>query len=222
MSFAASSANISRRFYLVGRPTSWWDARAFCRGRFTDLAWVRSQEENQALQDLVKNGTVWIGLGKQSWRWSDGSEATFLPWKTSALPSGDCGALDVRSQPPGIALTNCAGNASFFCSRGTGLRRLSGYDVYKHLFMSKMRFSPRSTEATMGEPEADGRRLVCTGPGGVRVAPESGGQLFHACQCSGIEALPQHSLDFRLPVRPCGVLKPTGKGVNAPLSSRRR
>uniref|UniRef100_H3CDF6 C-type lectin domain-containing protein n=1 Tax=Tetraodon nigroviridis TaxID=99883 RepID=H3CDF6_TETNG len=118
MLLAASSADISRRFYLEERSMNWSDAQAFCRRRYADLAWVRNKQENQALRDVSRNGTAWIGLSKQSWRWSDRSQATFLPWKTPAPPQGDCGALDVRGETPAITQANCAGNASFLCSRG--------------------------------------------------------------------------------------------------------
>lgn len=107
---------------------NWSDAQAFCRRIHTDLAWVRNKQENQALQDILKNRTVWIGLSRKSWRWSDGSEATFVPWKTLPLPYGDCGALDVRNKTPGIVQTNCAGKAPFLCSRGKSPLRLSHYE----------------------------------------------------------------------------------------------
>lgn len=128
MSFAASSADGSRRFYLEERSLNWSDAQAFCRRRYTNLAWVRNKQENQALHDASKNRTVWIGLSRKSWRWSDGSEATFVPWKTLALPYADCGALDVRSKTPGIIQTNCAEGAVFFCSRGKCPLWLSDYE----------------------------------------------------------------------------------------------
>lgn len=133
MSFAASSANVTRRFYLEERAMNWSGAQAFCRRTYTDLAWVRNKQDNQALQDVFKNRTVWIGLSRKSWRWSDGSEATFVPWKTFPLSHGDCGALDVYSKTPGIIQTNCAGKAPCLCSRG---KHPHGY----HLMNSEIRY----------------------------------------------------------------------------------
>lgn len=104
---------------------NWSDARAFCRSTYTDLAWVQNHHENQAIQELSRNRTVWIGLSRTSWRWSDGSEATFVPWKTPPLPYGDCSALDVRQQTPGIVQNNCVETAPFLCSRGKRPLRLS-------------------------------------------------------------------------------------------------
>lgn len=107
---------------------SWSDAQAFCRTQYTDLAWVRNTQENHALQDVSKNGTLWIGLARESWSWSDGSQATFVPWKSLPSPYGDCGALDVRGKTPGITQMNCTDRAFFCCSRGGRPLRLSHHE----------------------------------------------------------------------------------------------
>ncbi|XP_011604049.2 C-type mannose receptor 2-like isoform X3 [Takifugu rubripes] len=68
------------------------------RGRWfeSDCAALRSflcQETNEAALRASASQTVWIGLFKDPWRWSDGSPASFRHWKPSQpnyLKGQDC------------------------------------------------------------------------------------------------------------------------------------
>ncbi|TNM93671.1 hypothetical protein fugu_001847 [Takifugu bimaculatus] len=137
MLFAASTTGISPRFILIEGSLNWSDAQAYCRRRYTNLAWVRHKHENKELWDISNNLTVWIGLTRMSWRWSDGSQPTFLPWKMIPHPHeehGDCGALDVHDKIHGIIHLNCAGKAPFFCSRGKRPHQFSHVKTLKSIF----------------------------------------------------------------------------------------
>ncbi|XP_029282368.1 C-type lectin lectoxin-Phi1-like [Cottoperca gobio] len=60
---------------------TWTEAQSYCRANYRDLASVRNMAENQKIQDLVPaGGTAWIGLSRDSWKWSDGSDSTFSFW----------------------------------------------------------------------------------------------------------------------------------------------
>lgn len=61
---------------------TWTEAQSYCREHHTDLASVRDETENQKVQELVPAGTAWIGLYRDSWKWSDGSSSSFRFWKT--------------------------------------------------------------------------------------------------------------------------------------------
>ncbi|KAM3617792.1 uncharacterized protein V6R79_011297 [Siganus canaliculatus] len=68
-------------FVLVSTSMNWTEAQSYCRNHHTDLASVRNMEENNEVMNLVPAGqTVWIGLFRESWKWSDGSSLSFTYW----------------------------------------------------------------------------------------------------------------------------------------------
>ncbi|XP_029311269.1 C-type lectin lectoxin-Lio3-like [Cottoperca gobio] len=71
-------------YVLVTEEKSWFEAQSYCRRHHTDLVSVTSQSENQKVRRRLKgNQTVpeaWIGLRRDSWRWSDGSSYSFTKW----------------------------------------------------------------------------------------------------------------------------------------------
>ncbi|KAF1372765.1 hypothetical protein PFLUV_G00252240 [Perca fluviatilis] len=70
-------------FILTNISMSWPAAQNYCRKQYTDLASVRNSTENQKVQDLIPTGgAVWIGLFRDSWKWSDGSTSSFKYWNT--------------------------------------------------------------------------------------------------------------------------------------------
>uniref|UniRef100_A0A671YZM0 C-type lectin domain-containing protein n=1 Tax=Sparus aurata TaxID=8175 RepID=A0A671YZM0_SPAAU len=68
-------------FVLIETLMTWTEAQSYCREHHTDLASVRNTAENQKVMDLVPAGQkVWIGLFRDSWKWSDGSDSSFRHW----------------------------------------------------------------------------------------------------------------------------------------------
>ncbi|XP_045911447.1 macrophage mannose receptor 1-like [Micropterus dolomieu] len=68
-------------FVLSDNSMTWTEAQSYCREHFTDLASVRNMAENQKVKELVPaGGKVWIGLFRDSWKWSDGSNSSFRLW----------------------------------------------------------------------------------------------------------------------------------------------
>ncbi|KAI4888776.1 hypothetical protein NFI96_009010 [Prochilodus magdalenae] len=59
---------------------NWREAQRFCREHYTDLVSMRNEFENSA-----SVATIWIGLFRDSWTWSDQSDSSFRYW-TSDQP----------------------------------------------------------------------------------------------------------------------------------------
>uniref|UniRef100_A0A3Q4GPC1 C-type lectin domain-containing protein n=1 Tax=Neolamprologus brichardi TaxID=32507 RepID=A0A3Q4GPC1_NEOBR len=79
-------------FIFVGVSKSWRDAQSYCRDHYTDLASVRNQSESQQLK-AIATSTAWIGLYRNSWKWSDGSTLSFTSWfstSPSTLVTASC------------------------------------------------------------------------------------------------------------------------------------
>nr|XP_033484353.1 L-selectin-like [Epinephelus lanceolatus] len=69
-------------FILIIKSMTWTEAQSYCRVNYTDLTSVRNMTENQKVQELIPAGElVWIGLFRDSWKWSDGSSSSFRHWR---------------------------------------------------------------------------------------------------------------------------------------------
>lgn len=73
-----------RTIYLVENKFNWRQAQNYCREHYTDLASGLDQVEGEEFKKLnYSQGSpfsVWIGLFRDSWRWSDGSNFSFRYW----------------------------------------------------------------------------------------------------------------------------------------------
>uniref|UniRef100_A0A3Q3AHD6 C-type lectin domain-containing protein n=1 Tax=Kryptolebias marmoratus TaxID=37003 RepID=A0A3Q3AHD6_KRYMA len=69
-------------FVLVNTYMNWTEAQSYCREHHTDLASVRNEAENQKVKELIPStGINWIGLYRDTWKWSDGSSSSFRYWR---------------------------------------------------------------------------------------------------------------------------------------------
>ncbi|XP_028438474.1 macrophage mannose receptor 1 [Perca flavescens] len=69
-------------FVSIYTGMTWTEAQSYCRAHHTDLASVRNMTENQKVQAAGGYyNLVWIGLFRDSWKWSDGSTSSFSFWK---------------------------------------------------------------------------------------------------------------------------------------------
>ncbi|XP_049326012.1 C-type mannose receptor 2-like [Astyanax mexicanus] len=61
------------------------EAHSYCREHHTDLASVRNENERQQINAAGNGVNFWIGLYKDSWKWSDQSSSSFRYWESDEL-----------------------------------------------------------------------------------------------------------------------------------------
>ncbi|XP_028841631.1 C-type mannose receptor 2-like isoform X2 [Denticeps clupeoides] len=95
-----------KKYVPVKQSKTWAEAQSFCRSNHLDLVSVRNLSENALIASTAffssnspndnGNGNVhsdalgvsgfWIGLYRDSWKWSDGSASNFTNWRAN-MPS---------------------------------------------------------------------------------------------------------------------------------------
>lgn len=83
-------------YIRVNIAKTWQDAQSYCRSTYTDLARIRSPWEQNQLDNVVGRWvTVWIGLFRDNWQWSDQWSRGFRNWLLGpqSVGSGDCGGV---------------------------------------------------------------------------------------------------------------------------------
>ncbi|KAK2832811.1 hypothetical protein Q5P01_016700 [Channa striata] len=71
----------SSNYVFVPDLKNFSDAQSYCRQFYTDLVSVRNINELGMIQRMGQNQDIWIGLYRDSWKWSDGSPTS--NWKPS-------------------------------------------------------------------------------------------------------------------------------------------
>lgn len=105
---------------LVAETKSWRDAQKHCRDLSSELVSIHSAEENEAVRNVSGSQNVWIGLFKDAWKWSDGSNSSFRFWKSSQpnyQEGQDCAAAIFNDQGRWNDL-RCVTKRSFVCRGG--------------------------------------------------------------------------------------------------------
>lgn len=71
----------AERFVGITTLLTWSEAQAFCREFHTDLATVATAADNTAVRNIAYlQGPSWIGLYRDTWKWSDGTSTSNLTW----------------------------------------------------------------------------------------------------------------------------------------------
>uniref|UniRef100_A0A9R1SMT0 C-type lectin domain-containing protein n=2 Tax=Cyprinus carpio TaxID=7962 RepID=A0A9R1SMT0_CYPCA len=97
---------------------SWNKAQHYCRENYTDLFTIRNMDVNQQLTVMIQDNTcAWIGLFRDSWKWSDQtSTSSSLRWAVgqpdNSFGQDSCAALDYDGQ---IADESCSRLYYFLC-----------------------------------------------------------------------------------------------------------
>ncbi|XP_063043719.1 macrophage mannose receptor 1-like [Engraulis encrasicolus] len=124
-----NETNSTHPYVLFKEEKNWTEAQRYCREKHTDLASVRNQTENDEIKELVSSrpgnpttGTTlfWIGLFRDAWEWSDGSNSTFRNWRAGEPNGGntDQYCTQILNLKLDFGLWNdvgCHNNATFIC-----------------------------------------------------------------------------------------------------------
>ncbi len=100
---------------------TWIEAQKFCRDRYTDLAIIRSQADQVQITSLINTfwPAIWIGLYRDTWKWSDQSNFTSSTKLTTQSFTGwneDCAGIDNYYRVFGDIY--CTWTYYFYCKTG--------------------------------------------------------------------------------------------------------
>ncbi|XP_057179947.1 macrophage mannose receptor 1-like isoform X1 [Triplophysa rosa] len=112
--------NSSKAYIINTSSTTWRDAQSFCRQHHTDLINVRNQTDNQLIHNIIHDPhtSVWIGLFRDSWEWSDNIDSAFRYWNSGepndAGGSEDCTVVGMAVEGKWIDMS-CSRTYTFVC-----------------------------------------------------------------------------------------------------------
>ncbi|KAK7910397.1 hypothetical protein WMY93_015081 [Mugilogobius chulae] len=104
---------------LINEQQTWLEAQQFCRTHHTDLMSGPDQQRLfEATNPDHSDKWCWIGLSRDNWGWSDGSDSSFRNWKTEVNPKDHkCAALMVGQGR--FESKNCSHDKPFICCNGS-------------------------------------------------------------------------------------------------------
>lgn len=99
---------------------TWSQAQSYCRAHFTDLASVRNpNDNNRVVGNILDGGSVWIGLFRDMWKWSNGDKASYTFWASGHpySPTQNCVAANFGNAGLWTEWT-CSTTKAFICHHG--------------------------------------------------------------------------------------------------------
>ncbi|CAI5686184.1 unnamed protein product [Oreochromis niloticus] len=110
----------NKTFHLIHDPKpSWTQAQNYCRSYYTDLASGLNQVDGEEMEALFNNSfSAWVGLFRDSWRWSDGSSFSFRYWDMQLFndtQSNKTCAMTMLNRSGKWSSDECDKKNPFFC-----------------------------------------------------------------------------------------------------------
>ncbi|XP_039667434.1 macrophage mannose receptor 1-like [Perca fluviatilis] len=99
-----------KTFYISHKKMNWTDAQRFCRENYTDLISGVKQLGDFKTQHQNDAETFWIGLFRDCWCWSDGSNFSFRSWDKD--PKKSCAMTTLNGK---WSSDDCDETKPFFC-----------------------------------------------------------------------------------------------------------
>uniref|UniRef100_A0A8C7ZJ04 C-type lectin domain-containing protein n=1 Tax=Oryzias sinensis TaxID=183150 RepID=A0A8C7ZJ04_9TELE len=119
-------SGLSAAFVYIDKSMTWSEAQIYCREHYSDLASVRNMKDNEEITKLILNRrNVWIGLFRDSWKWSDGSSLSFKYWSRSEPngPTENCAAGSTSGSGTWTDMS-CSHKFAFICYSKSRFKRL--------------------------------------------------------------------------------------------------
>ncbi|XP_056605089.1 macrophage mannose receptor 1-like [Triplophysa dalaica] len=93
----AAPPNSSKAYIIETSYKTWREAQSFCRQYHTDLITVRNHNIHNIINDPERS--VWIGLFRDSWEWSDNTDSAFRYWDSGQPDnSEDCTMTNMNNE----------------------------------------------------------------------------------------------------------------------------
>uniref|UniRef100_A0A087X7L5 C-type lectin domain-containing protein n=1 Tax=Poecilia formosa TaxID=48698 RepID=A0A087X7L5_POEFO len=113
--------NTTHKYYLIKEVNTWQEAQIYCRQNHTDLISGTKQLQDEEVEKLM-NSTCslppFIGLFRDTWRWSDENSSSFRHWNkdfnNDIINSGQC-AMTVFDDGGSWKNENCNKKKPFIC-----------------------------------------------------------------------------------------------------------
>ncbi len=114
------NTNGTAKLVLSRITKTWLGAQEYCRDCYTDLAIIRSKDDNDQIIKVIYGSAVpvWIGLYRDTWKWSDRANFTTSTQNTVQKLVGvnqDCATIDYWRT---IEDRLCTRALYFYCNTG--------------------------------------------------------------------------------------------------------
>ncbi|XP_068569371.1 C-type mannose receptor 2-like [Cebidichthys violaceus] len=114
--FVCYNETNQNQFYFINESKNWLEAQSCCREQYTDL--VSGQLNDSEFKTKIKSGEnedFWIGLFRDTWRWSDGSNLSFRSWDPMQFQNEDGKKCAMTMSNGKWSSDNCNKTKPFFC-----------------------------------------------------------------------------------------------------------
>ncbi|XP_040887304.1 C-type mannose receptor 2-like [Toxotes jaculatrix] len=107
---------LGEKFYFINMTLSWPKAQKYCRENHTDLVSGLHQLNDSELKNLIQpDAKLWIGLFRNNWMWSDGSNSSFRYWDPELFNDEEHERCAVLSETGKWCADKCGEKKPFFC-----------------------------------------------------------------------------------------------------------